>query len=112
MSRGAAVSTPWTTGHTDAMADVSTRNNAERDRYEAYVDGELAGYAEYRLGDGLIEFTHTVVDDDLEGQGVGSTLARDALDDVRAAGTRKVKPTCEFIAGWIEEHPDYQDLVS
>lgn len=94
------------------MAEVTTKNNESEDRYEAYVDGSLAGYAEYRLDDGIIEFTHTVVDDDFEGQGVGSSLARDALDDVRADGSREVKASCTFIAGWIEKHPDYQDLLT
>jgi predicted GNAT family acetyltransferase len=93
------------------MAEVTTKNNESENRYEAYVDGALAGFAEYRLHEGIIEFHHTVVDDDFEGQGVGSSLARGALDDVRSDGSRKVKATCEFIAGWIDKHPDYQDLV-
>lgn len=93
------------------MAEVTTKNNESENRYEAYVDGTLAGYAQYRLDDGIIEFHHTVVEDDFEGEGVGSALARGALDDVRADGRRKVKATCEFIAGWIDKHPDYQELV-
>ena len=43
--------------------------------------------------------------------GVGSTLAREALDDVRRDGSRKVLPLCPFIKGWIAHHEDYQDLV-
>ena len=56
-------------------------------------------------------FTHTEVFDAFEGKGVGSALARGALDAVRADGTRQVLPRCPFIRGWIERHPDYQDLV-
>lgn len=93
------------------MADVHVSNNAARSRYEARVDGEVAGYAEYKLDDDRIVFTHTVVDDAYEGQGTGSTLARAALDDVRSEGSRRVVPRCEFIKGWIDEHPDYEDLV-
>jgi predicted GNAT family acetyltransferase len=43
--------------------------------------------------------------------GVGSALARAALDDVRAEGTHEVLPLCPFIKGWIGHHPDYRDLV-
>jgi predicted GNAT family acetyltransferase len=93
------------------VTDVEVRNNAEQSRYEARVGGELAGYAEYELSDGRIVFTHTVVEDEYEGQGVGSTLARTALDDVRADGTRRVIPRCPFIKDWIEKHPDYQALI-
>ncbi len=98
-------------GNGVGMSEATTRKNESEDRYEAHVEGALAGFAEYRLHDGIIEFHHTEVDDDFEGQGVGSTLARGALDDVRAAGSRKVKASCEFIAGWIDKHPDYQDLL-
>jgi predicted GNAT family acetyltransferase len=92
--------------------DVTTSHNRDASRYEAHVDGELAGYAEYELGDGTIVFTHTVVDDELEGRGVGSALVRSALDDVRSAGERSVVPRCPFVSGWIEKHPDYQPLVA
>jgi predicted GNAT family acetyltransferase len=80
-------------------------------RYEGRVDGGLAGFAEYQLTDQLIVFTHTEVDPSYEGQGVGSAIARWALDDVRAQGSRKVLPLCPFISGWIARHPDYADLV-
>lgn len=92
------------------MTDVQTTDNAEQHRYEARVDGELAGFAEYRLQGDRVVFTHTEVDDAYEGQGVGSSLARSALDDVRAAG-RAVVPLCPFIRSWIDKHPDYADLV-
>lgn len=93
------------------MSDVATSHNPQDSRYEARVDGELAGFAEYELGDGLVTFTHTEVDDRFEGQGVGSALARYALDDVRAEGARRVRPECPFIARWISRHAEYQDLV-
>lgn len=86
-------------------------NNTNRNRYEARVDGKLAGFAEYISMTGLIIFSHTEVDPAFEGKGVGSALARHALDDVRAEGTRQVQPLCPFIGKWIERHPDYQDLV-
>jgi predicted GNAT family acetyltransferase len=77
-------------------------------RYEARVDGELAGVAEYRDRRDQRVFLHTEVT--LEGRGVGGALARGALDDVRARGMRAV-PKCPFIAAWIRRHPDYLDLV-
>jgi predicted GNAT family acetyltransferase len=91
---------------------VEVRNNPEESRYDAFLDGELAGVAVYVLqGEESIIFTHTEVDDRFEGKGIGSALARFALDDVRRDGTRKVVPRCPFIRGWIEKHPDYADLV-
>ncbi|MET1058923.1 MAG: GNAT family N-acetyltransferase [Nocardioides sp.] len=88
---------------------VEVRDNTDDKRFEAWIDGELCGIAEYRLRPGEIVFTHTEVL--REGQGVGSELARQALDAVRAKGGLKVVPLCPFIKAWIDEHPDYQDLV-
>lgn len=92
------------------MSDLNVTHNAEQNRYEATKDGVLAGHADYTLTDELVVFTHTEVDPQFEGQGVGSALARFALDDVRADGQRKVVPQCAFIKGWIDRHPEYQSL--
>lgn len=89
---------------------VSVKDAPERHRYEVEVDGEPAGFAEYHRRQDVVEFRHTQVDDRFEGQGVGSQLARQALDDVRSAGLRVV-PRCPFIRQWIDRHPDYGDLV-
>ena len=89
---------------------VEISDHPEQSRYEARQGAELAGVAAYERGDGVITFTHTVVPDAFEGQGVGSALARTVLDQARAAGLAVV-PRCSFIAGWIDRHPDYGDLV-
>lgn len=82
----------------------------ENKRYEIRVDGEVAGFAEYILTDGLITFTHTEIDPAHEGRGLGGALVRGALDDVRGRDL-DVLPLCPFVKGWIQRHPDYTDLV-
>ena len=85
--------------------------NDDANRYEALVNGALAGFAEYTLTSSTITFTHTEVDDEYEGQGVGSALAQGALDDAIRRGDRRIKVVCPFIKAWIERHPDYQHLL-
>lgn len=92
-------------------ADVSVTRNDDRSRFEATVDGELAGFSAYRLREGVIEFTHTEVDDAFEGKGVGSALVSGALDQVRAEGL-DVIATCPFVRGYIERHQEYADLLA
>ncbi len=82
-------------------------DNPGAGRYEAHVDGRVAGFAEYQLTDALVVFTHTEVDPAYEGQGIGSAIARHALDQLVESGTRKALPVCPFIKGWIERHPEY-----
>jgi uncharacterized protein len=90
--------------------DIEVRDNADRHRYEATVDGELAGFTTYRLRPGLIEFAHTHVEEASEGRGVGSTLIREALEDVKRRGLA-VLPFCPFVRSYIQRHPEYVDLV-
>ncbi len=91
--------------------DMSVSNQPERERYEITADGEPAGFVQYRERPGLVAMVHTEVDPRFEGQGVGSTLIRSALDDARARGLA-VLPFCPFVNAYIERHPDdYADLV-
>ena len=92
------------------MADVDVRKNDDEHQYEAFIDGERVGLAQYQLTDQLVVFTHTEVEDKCEGMGVGSALASTGLDSARERGLRVV-PRCQFIAGYISRHPEYLDLV-
>jgi len=93
------------------MTDVTVHDNPEENRFEAYVDGQLAGFSAYVVSDGVITFTHTEVDEAFEGRGVGSSLVRQELDAVRATGGLRVRPSCPFVRAWIDQHPDYVDLT-
>lgn len=88
------------------MAEKTVRDDADGHRYVVSVDGSDAGFAYYQVRDGVVVFTHTEVEDRYEGQGVGSALVRGALDDVIGSG-RSFRPSCPFVAGWVEKHPDY-----
>ena len=85
-----------------------SQNEAEH-RYEMEVEGQTA-FAQYSLNGSVITFTHTIVPEELEGQGIGSRLVSTALDDARAQDL-KVVPMCSFVRGYIERHPEYQDLL-
>jgi predicted GNAT family acetyltransferase len=60
------------------------------------VDGEIAGFTEYRRRPGLIAFIHTLIDPRFEGQGLGSQLVRTALSEARSDGL-SVLPFCPFV---------------
>src|SRR3712207_7478230 len=60
----------------------------------------------------LFRSRHTEVDDQFEGRGIGSALARGELDAARADGL-DVLPLCPFMAAYIRDHPDdYLDRKS
>jgi predicted GNAT family acetyltransferase len=83
----------------------------EASRYEIRDGDRVLGIAAYHRHGDAVEFTHTEVDPDAGQSGLGSTLVRAALDDVRARSLTVV-PRCPFVRGWIERHPEYRDLVA
>ena len=95
----------------DAQSKVAVIDNPAEERFEARIDGDLAGSTYYRDNGGRRVFTHTKVDPDYEGHGVGSALARAALDDARQRGLTIVA-RCPFIAAYLGRHPEYADLAA
>jgi uncharacterized protein len=90
---------------------VDVVDNPDEGRFEARVEGALAGVLYYRERPGGLALVHTEVEDDFEGQGVGSRLVSAALDDIRA---RDLTATliCRFAAAYVDRHPEYADLVA
>lgn len=84
-------------------------HNTARHRFELTRDG-LTAYVEYLPTPDGMNLIHTIVPAALEGQGIGSSLARYALDYARAEN-RKVVPSCSFIRRFIGKHPEYADLT-
>ncbi len=87
-----------------AVADAPDRH-----RYEATSDGKVVGFAAYQKTPSLVVFTHTEVDSEWEGKGVGGALVQGALDHVRTLGL-SVLPVCPFVQEWVRRHPQYHDL--
>jgi len=88
---------------------IEIQNNESAHRFEALVDGHVA-FVQYRYSNtGEIVFTHTEVPRPLAGRGIGSKLARFALDYARDRALRAAS-TCSFISSYVENHPEYQSL--
>lgn len=81
-------------------------------RFELLVDGESAGITDYQIRDDTIVFTHTEIDPARREKGLGGELVRGALNLVRAETDYRVVASCPFTADWIQEHPDYRELLT
>lgn len=88
---------------------ITVTDNRSANRFEARDGETLAGFADYLRTPELVAFLHTEVDPAFEGRGVGSALAREAVESVQAAGLR-VLAVCPFITGWLARHPQYVHL--
>ena len=96
------------------MSDEPTKpevvDNELEDRFEVWLGDRLAGFAAYRRRAGATVFVHTVIQPEFEGRGLGSVLARRALEATVARG-EKIIPVCPFIAAYLRKHPDYDEHV-
>jgi hypothetical protein len=89
---------------------TEVRDNPKRLRYEIVVDGEVAGFVQYNMRGGRLILVHTEVDEARSGHGLAGKLVAAALDDIRKRGLRIV-PVCPFVEGYIQRHPEYDELV-
>ena len=81
-------------------------NNEANLQLEVWLDGEVATLT-YRYYKKDIAFMHTTVPAAMEGKGVATALAKEAL---RLAASQKklVMVYCPFVAGFIQRHPEYR----
>ena len=89
---------------------IEVRNNHDSRSYDAVLDGRVVGMIVYERVASPLMVRHTIVDPTLRGLGIGKTLAKAALDDVRASGLT-VTNYCSFVGSFIEANPEYRDVV-
>jgi predicted GNAT family acetyltransferase len=90
--------------------DLTVTDNLFEGRYEAQLDGQIVGVAEYELSDDLMILIHTNVEPTHQDQGIGGALARFIVNDARRRGL-SVRPVCPFMGSWLDRHPDYADVI-
>ena len=93
-----------------AIGDLNVEHNFGARRFEIHYGDDLARL-EYHLRGRTIVYTHTIVPPALEGHGIAGRLAKEALDYARNSGL-SVVPLCPYVADYIENHPEYADLVA
>lgn len=89
---------------------ITITHNLQEQRFETTQEGYTAFLSYQIQGDNLL-YDHTIVPSELGGRGIGSALAKYALD-YATAQRKSVIPQCSFVARYIEKHPEYQILVS
>ncbi|MFC5929962.1 N-acetyltransferase [Cryobacterium melibiosiphilum] len=102
--------TPVTTPPTTSGAVV--RHDENDSRYILTLTGETVGLADYWVSGQNMHFTHTEVDPSRRNQGLAGILIEQALNDARTRTDLTVVPDCPYVAHWIDQHAEYQDLLT
>ena len=84
-------------------------NNEKQMQFEIELEGDKA-LLEYRFYKKNIALMHTYVPPALEGRGLGSALAKHALEWAQGRG-QKIMVYCPYVAAYLKRHPEYNDLV-
>ena len=80
-------------------------------RFRALVGGREVAVLDFRVLGDRWDLFHTFAEPAARGTGIASRLVRFALDRARADGVRVI-PSCPYLPGWLDRHPDYRDLVA
>jgi predicted GNAT family acetyltransferase len=91
-------------------ASVEVRHEEEAHRFVGVVNGERLATLVYSTRGDARRLEHTSVEPAARGRGIGEAFVRAVLDDLRASGTR-IAVTCPFVTKFIDEHPEYRDLM-
>lgn len=93
------------------MPGIAVVHHPALHKFSAMVEGEEAYLLYHPAGDGILNYASTFTPDRLRGRGIASAVVRHALDHARSHGCRVI-PSCWFVRGYIERHPEYTGLVA
>lgn len=79
--------------------------------FELLVDGDVAALADYRDDGAVVTLPHVETTPAFRKQGLAGELVGGVLDQLREQG-RRVRPSCPFAASFVEDHPEYADLLA
>jgi predicted GNAT family acetyltransferase len=85
---------------------VAVSIRPDKHRYEIVADGQLVGFAAYRVLDpDRWAFTHTEIKPEYEHRGLGTALVAEAMADAQRRGI-SVLPQCPFVRAYLADHPE------
>ncbi|MDH6534170.1 N-acetyltransferase [Parabacteroides sp. 52] len=82
-------------------------HHPEKERFETTVDG-FTGIVTYKVINGILVITHTLVPSPIEGQGVAAALVKNAFDYAREKGL-SCMASCSYANAWLHRHPTYRE---
>ncbi len=83
---------------------TEVHHTPDEGRYEITVDGELAGFVQYRDEGQRRIFPHTEIEPRFEKRGLGKEVVAHAIAKTREAGL-EIVPLCPFVRAYVEANP-------
>ncbi len=91
--------------------DVIVNHKSGSKQFVAIIEGTIASLSYTTSSDGKIwDYYSTYVPTSLRGKRIGQTIVKYALDFAKE-NSLIIIPTCPFVKGYIDIHPEYKALV-
>lgn len=91
------------------LANIPIVNNETKNHFEFNVNNHIS-FIEYSSMGNQVSLNHTIVPDELSGQGVGSALVEKTLTYLKEAN-KKILPFCPFVFAFIKKHTEWKSIV-
>lgn len=98
----------WAMGEEETAA-LEVIDNEARSRFESHIGNQVA-FLSYRRSPKELVLTHADTPRELEGRGIASSVTRAAFEFARQHKLAVV-PQCPFVVWYIQQHPEYLDIV-
>lgn len=92
------------------MTNVAIVHRPAESRFEALSGEDVVGHLDYTLNGSTVDMHHTWVDVPMRHRGIAGLLVGEALREISAQKLH-VRPSCPYVARYIDEHPEHQDLL-
>jgi predicted GNAT family acetyltransferase len=86
-------------------------NEPDAHRYTMRIDGDLVGVLDYAINGTVIAITRAYTQPPYRGHGYAADLVEYAVNDIEAAGTHRVVPSCWYVSDWFDAHPERAPLL-
>lgn len=88
------------------MEQVFSHKRNEQ-RFELLINNQDVAFISYEVHNGKLYLDHTIVPEQLSGQGIGKILATKAFAAIQAEGLAAVA-TCSYLVALIKRNPEWQ----
>lgn len=85
-------------------------HNEKAQRFEAAVTGGIA-HSDYRRSGNVLDMVHTEVPAEAGGGGIAGKIVKAAFDYASANGL-KIRPSCPYVRGYMQRHPETHGLLA
>lgn len=92
-----------------SIENLEVTHNEKENRFEAWIDGQLAKL-DYTMDGSTIIMTHVGVHPDHRGRGVAGKVTQAALEYAKEKSLRVI-PMCPYVGAYIRRNPQYMNLT-